>query len=294
MERNITSQRWQASEILSFAVAGVGLVVLIGWIAGVDIVKTVLPGSVSMKFSTSVSFIFAGLAMLAISDGLKGNARPFLTRVVLPASILVIMLFMTSHITSILFSAQVGLDNLFVKEASDPSLTSSPGRPSIATIANFLLIMAAGIIMLANISREKKRRYLQGTGLAVGTVGAIAIIGYIASMPSLYYFSSQSTAMAIHTAILFVVAGAAFWLIPKAKVQVADERIARPLSIDTWTMLSFIVISIIPIIFIGGVILNNSRTFPSESLSGSIISLGISAALSISFFAAVNIRSMAR
>src|SRR5688572_5126960 len=163
------------SETLSFVIIGVGLIVLVGWIAGVDIIKNAIPGSVSMKLSTSISFIFAGLSILAISKSLNRNARPLFSLVVLPSSILVIILFITTHITAILLSTQNGIDNLFVKEAPDSIFTTSPGRPSVGTVANFVLIIVAGIMTLGNIAIDKKHKLLRGIGLAIGLVAAVAL-----------------------------------------------------------------------------------------------------------------------
>jgi hypothetical protein len=294
------------SETLSFVIIGVGLIVLVGWIAGVDIIKNAIPGSVSMKLSTSISFIFAGLSILAISKSLNRNARPLFSLVVLPSSILVIILFMTTHITAILLSTQNGIDNLFVKEAPDSIFTTSPGRPSVGTVANFVLIIVAGIMTLGNIAIDKKHKLFRGIGLAIGLVAAVALVGYAANVPSLYYFSEPySTAMAVHTAVLFVLVGAGFWLVPISKTDSGTNRInvakasvgvaesATPVLPEMWAMLSFIVISVIPILFIGGVIMNNSNV-QSEGIGGSIISLAVSAVLSITFFATVSIRAMLR
>jgi nitric oxide reductase large subunit len=45
-------------------------------------------------------------------------------------------------------------------------------------------------------------------GLIVGVIGALAVVGYIINAPLFYYFiAGVNSAMAFHTAILFVLLG---------------------------------------------------------------------------------------
>jgi hypothetical protein len=46
------------------------------------------------------------------------------------------------------------------------------------------------------------------SGIAVGIIGILAVTGYIINVPLLYYFiEERNSAMACHTAVLFVLLG---------------------------------------------------------------------------------------
>ena len=57
-------------------VAGVGLLVLIGWTFGVDTLKSVLPGLATMKANTALCFLLAGAALLLRRLGAVRRPRP--------------------------------------------------------------------------------------------------------------------------------------------------------------------------------------------------------------------------
>jgi nitric oxide reductase large subunit len=72
---------------------------------------------------------------------------------------------------------------------------------------NFILVASSGILTILNL--EKLKSKLRIIGLAVGSIGAIAVVGYILNAPLFYYFiEGINSAMAFHTAILFVLLGA--------------------------------------------------------------------------------------
>ena len=71
---------------------------------------------------------------------------------------------------------------------------------------NFLLIAAAGILIILN--PEKSRVKLKIIGLFIAAVGVIAILGYCINTPLLYYYvEGVNSAIALHTAFLFVLLG---------------------------------------------------------------------------------------
>src|SRR5437667_459646 len=204
--RNTSLILQRAIQLSSITISFVGLAVLIGWIMDIPALTSLIPNSVTMKFSTAVSFIFTGVSILIISK---------------------------------------------------------------------LAIESSGYSDLSHIV-----------------------------LPILYYsFEGLNTAMAIHSAALFVVAGLV--LIISGKIGFRRE-VEIPIAYDAahnsaWHSISnnktislrtkfvclFLAISIIPIFFIGGISLSNSKIYSATVLENSIEILGIATAISVAFFAAV-------
>lgn len=86
-------------------------------------------------------------------------------------------------------------------------MTTTPGRPSVGTMVCFILMEVAGI--MAILGPAMLRPKLPFLGWPVIGLGALAVVGYSIGMPMLYYaVATVSTAMAFHTALLFILLGA--------------------------------------------------------------------------------------
>jgi hypothetical protein len=67
---------------------------------------------------------------------------------------------------------------------------------------------------LSLFGRGRSVRFINILGAAVAAVGGVAVVGYLFDIPALYYNISEiSTAMALNTAILFVLLGSGFYMI---------------------------------------------------------------------------------
>ena len=107
---------------------------------------------------------------------------------------------------SAIFNIHTGAEELFIRDSQSNSKTVIPGRPSLPTMINFILIALGGIFTMFNSPRL--RIQLKVTGLIVAAVGLLAVVGYIINAPQLYYFIKDiNSAMACHTAVLFVMLG---------------------------------------------------------------------------------------
>ena len=290
----------QLTDVLALGIVALGLLVSASWIIGFEPAKSLFADRVTMKFSTSICFIAAGLVLLAVSRHLsQKKGAHSLFEIVLPSCLLVILLFMVTHITSALLSTASGLDNLFVKEGSDAIYTVSPGRPSLGTISSFMLVVAGGAATVILPRVDTRRRFLAGIGYALGIIGGLALAGYAFGLPELFYsIPNSSTAMAVNTAFLFVTAGIAFVLLSRhdvnsiSKPEQKEKLPIKQVSIRTKLVTLFLVVSIIPIIFIGTIFLNNAKTLPNSVLAGSVTVLGITALASAVFIAFIISRSI--
>jgi hypothetical protein len=56
----------------SLLAALTGTVALVGWIAGVEVLRSGIPGLVGMKVNTALSLVASGLALWALADPSAG------------------------------------------------------------------------------------------------------------------------------------------------------------------------------------------------------------------------------
>lgn len=169
--------------------AGVGLVVLVGWIIGLDSFKSVMPGLATMKSNTALCFLFSGLA-LALRE--KRALRLVCAGLVCAVAGLTLAEYISGK--------DLGLDQLLFGDTVDAH-TIFPGRMAEATALGFLL-SGASLLLLGGGSRGA-RRAQQTLAVLAGVIGVIAVLGYAYNARQLYRFAGYSS-MAAHTALSFV------------------------------------------------------------------------------------------
>jgi len=193
-----------AAELLSLVIIMAGIAVMAGWIFNVPLLKSLSPAWVSMKFSTALCFFLSGVSLYYMARAREGEFEK--SQVVLFITTLIIMLLMGTLLSSALLKIHTGLEDLFMKDAPGAAKTVVPGRPSLPTMLNFMLMALAAILTLMDI--KNLRFGYRITGIAIGSIGTVAIIGYIAGAPNLYYyFEGINSAIAFNTACLFVLLG---------------------------------------------------------------------------------------
>lgn len=186
-----------------------GAVGVYGWVFGIDFLKSISPSFVTMKLSTALSFILSGL-ILYLLPGLIRNKSPW-PWVIMPGAVLIILLLMTTLLASSIFGISTGLESLIIPEEKTAIRTLVPGIPSLMTMADFILIAFAGLAAL--FLTAWLPRMLKAAGMILAVTGLVAEVGYVTGVQYLYYqVNGVSTAMAIHTAFLFIILGAGFLL----------------------------------------------------------------------------------
>ena len=190
---------------ISIFVGCTGLAVMFGWVFDIGWLKSIRPDFVTMKFATAMSFLFSGITLYYISRIRFYQAATAMA--ILPVSVMVILLSMVTFLASTMLDIYIGIEMLFVEEAPGAVETVTPGRPSVGTMIAFLLVAYTGVA--AMLRPENLPLQLLLVGLVVLAMGLLAVCGYILDMPMLYYYveGGISTAMALHTAILFVMLG---------------------------------------------------------------------------------------
>lgn len=192
------------AKLLSLVIILSGALVITGWIFDIPVLKSISPAWISMKFDTAFVFLLSGFTLYFIVRAEEG--RYDFAQIALFIISLIIMLFMGVLFFSALFGIHTGIEDLFVKEVPVSVKTIVSGRPSVPTMINFLLIAFAGILTI--IKAQSLRLKLRIIGLIVGLIGITAVCGYVINAPLLYYYiAGINAAMALHTAILFVLLG---------------------------------------------------------------------------------------
>jgi PAS domain S-box-containing protein len=270
------------AKILATIVFGIGILITIGWIFNVATLKEILPHAVNMKFSTSISFIFSGIILYYIAK--MQNGRLGLSEIAISGSGMVIFLFMVTLLVSNLTGIHTGIENLFVKEAYDEN-TSVLGRPAIITMVDFILIVTAGIFSLSDYMKSKRLPFW--IGLVILSSGSLSLVGYATNLPYLYYYMpGLSTAMAIHTSILFVLSGMA--LVVLKPHYTTEHKTIRSVKLKTKLITLFMISSAIPIIFIGTLGCNLSKSSESVTMLGNSILVLVSVTIgSVMVFALI-------
>ncbi|HYL65733.1 MAG TPA: HAMP domain-containing sensor histidine kinase [Nitrosopumilaceae archaeon] len=266
------------AKILSIIVIAVGIAVTFGWIFDIVILKSIFPNYVTMKFSSSICFIFSGITLYFIARFKEGKGA--IAHVAVPTSGLVIFLFMGTFLISNFISFQTGIESIFVKESGKVIATTIPGRPSIATMVNFILIIAYGIFSMSN--SVKLRKSAVWIGYIVTGIGSVSLVGYVTNLPLLYYASPGiSTAMAIHTGVLFVILGSIMILLRSYYQEVSIES----LKIGKKLVSLFLIASITPIIFVGSLFYGiTKQSVSADSFGVSIFIVGAISAITIGIF----------
>jgi hypothetical protein len=192
------------AKVLSLVVIIAGFTVMIGWIFDIGVLKSISPAWISMKFDTAIAFILSGITLYFLVRAGEGEFDK--AQVVLSITSLIIILLMGVLFFSAILGISTGAEDLFIKETAGMVKTVTPGRPSVPTMVNFILIAVAGILTMLNPGNLRSK--LKIIGVIVGLIGMIAIFGYIVNAPNLYYYiEGINSAIACHTSVLFVLLG---------------------------------------------------------------------------------------
>jgi len=194
------------SLVLAWIVLLASITVMIGWILDIAVLKSILPGWVTMKFITALSFFFSAIVLMLLAKKEKGEWSKFFILIISFA----LLLLMVTFFISLFVGVSTGIEKLFVQEQAGTVRTTVPGVPAVPTMICFVLIAISGLLFSFN---PEKPKGIFTLGILIGLIGIVAIGGYILGIPSLYYSFPGYTAMAFPTAGLFVIIGISLILI---------------------------------------------------------------------------------
>lgn len=195
--RSLNSFLHKSSKQSAIAVFGIGCIVIVGWCFDIGLLKSVLPGLVTMKANTAFGFIFGGLSVWAFHQGRQtAKTRPI-------AQISAILVFLIGIITLIQYgwNIDLGIDQLVFKESVDAVATASPGRMALNSALDFFLFGTSLIFIVF-----PRKNYIASHILAIVSflIAYLGLLGYLYGNAHFYQYGSAFTAMALHTAIAFI------------------------------------------------------------------------------------------
>jgi hypothetical protein len=169
-----------------------GGLALLGWLAGLESLKSILPGTVAMKANTAISLIVLGASLAC----LRGT-RP--SRLWLPARAAAAMVaaFALLTLSQYFHGRDLGIDELLFHEPSWAIGTSNPGRMAPNTAVAFILLAAALLTLDARVARRWSPA--PAMAAAAGALALLALLGYASGVTTLYGLS-RLTQMAVPTA----------------------------------------------------------------------------------------------
>ncbi|MEZ4452291.1 MAG: response regulator [Nannocystaceae bacterium] len=187
--------------VSGWIVAVGGALVLIGWIADVAVLKTLLPNRASMKANTAACFVLTGLALVLSARG-GGRARLRGAR----ALLLIVAAIGVVTIVDYAAGTASGLDRLLFVEPPGAPLTPYPGRMGLNTALAFVLLAAA--IAATTARRRALDRLAEALATGAMLLTVLAGLAYLYAVPVETDFLLGQAQMAVHTSTLFLVLGA--------------------------------------------------------------------------------------
>ncbi|MBM0744328.1 PAS domain S-box protein [Phormidium sp. CLA17] len=148
-----------------------------------------------MKANTAIGFILSGCALRQLSQPTRRSTRyaKSLAAIVVGLGLLTLIQYG--------FGVNLGIDQLLFRELATAVATSTPGRMSVNTALNFLLLGSALLLL------SKPRSFqpgIQAFTVVAFFIALLGLLGYIYNIQEFYGFGSY-TKMAVHTAIAFII-----------------------------------------------------------------------------------------
>ena len=198
MESNETRMKAlrRLSEVAGIATSAIGGIAMTGWLLDVDVLKSVVPGLITMKANTALVLMLLGASLYATASGDERyrNAVRVATLVAFTLAAAVFSQYVHGH--------DLGVDLLLFYEPPGTVGTVHPGRMASNTSLCFLLV---GMGLLLADTRYGAA-VTPAVGVVVGVAALLALVGYFTGLTNLYGFAKQ-TQMAVPTAVGILLLG---------------------------------------------------------------------------------------
>jgi len=178
------------SGVAGIAAALIGAMAMTGWVLGVDLLKSVVPGLITMKANTALVLMLLGASLYAMAVGAeryKAGVR---------AATLIAFALAATVFSQYVHGHDLGVDLLLFYEPPGTAGTVHPGRMALNTSLCFVLV---GVGLLVADTRYGAA-VTPAVGLVAGLAALLALVGYFTGLTNLYGFAKQ-TQMAVPTAV---------------------------------------------------------------------------------------------
>jgi PAS domain S-box-containing protein len=164
-----------SAQVASAIVCLIGCVGLLGWIANVQLLKSVAPGLVMMKPNLAFGLTLCGCALLLLT---QRSGLEWARHLAAAMSILVVSLGLLT-LSEYIFNWDLGIDGWLLRYLPGASGTAHPGRLAPATALSFVLIGSA-LFTVSYLAPVRLRLPLAaGLSAALMVIGAFALIGFV-------------------------------------------------------------------------------------------------------------------
>ena len=188
-DRSLVTACRSFSEAAAIIAVVSGLLVLAGWLFGIDFLKTVVASGYPMKANAAGCFILCGAALWLIGRKSRGAARGIGQVCAVLAALIGL-----ATLTEYAFGVDLGIDQLLFLEAPGPGVAHTGRMPLLAAI-NFVLLGCA--LILLDTETRRGRRPAQLLALPAGLIALLVTFDYVLGL------EGSATDMALHGALLF-------------------------------------------------------------------------------------------
>lgn len=199
-----TSDRLGWVRLTAGVCVAIGLADLVGWIADVSLLRTVLPGAVEMKANTGIGMVCCGTALLVTA-----SANAISLRLVAQILALLAALFALCTLAEYLFAWNLGIDEWLVRDSMN-AYNLFRGRMSPITAVTLAVIGLA----LAALPYPRLHGVAQWAGVGGIAIGAACLLAYAwnaSEMITDYWVPP----VAVNTAACFALLGGGILLLPR-------------------------------------------------------------------------------
>ena len=189
--------------ILGLIAVGLGVIVLLGWAAGNEALKTIFPGLVTMKANTALGLVLCGGAMALLARASTVPPLRFAALALAATSIALGLLTLAQYF----FDWNLGIDELLFRDPGDLIGSSGPGRMAPSSAFCFALTGIALGLFAMPIFPRARLPIIAAIGSTLLVIGSAGTVGQI-SNGLLHLDFWNFSGMALHTAIGFVCLGA--------------------------------------------------------------------------------------
>jgi signal transduction histidine kinase len=171
---------------VSLVIGVSGLLVVFGWLLDVDILKSILPGKISMKFNTALCFIGISIGLF-IYVSTENKFYHQLSKVFF----FIVLVFAILTLSQSAFNYNLGLDQVFYFDKdSIPTNLNFPGR--MATITSICFVLLSVTFLVIRSANQIVLRLTQAFLHITTFLSFIAILAYIFNASKFYKLSFLS------------------------------------------------------------------------------------------------------